>query len=107
MFTNYISNIKIINFLFFHIIISFYSYKISSNIQEFVKNDCEVKIFHPKTFVTLQRNLPHCCEHEGCIKKMVINEYPCCHKNVHGEGCLFNDNKMHILIIEFISDKKE
>lgn len=71
-----------------------------------MKNDCEVKIFHPKNLVTLQRNLPQSCEHEACTKKFVINEYPCCHRNIHGEGCMINDNKMHILTIDVI-EKKE
>jgi len=57
--------------------------------------------------VTLQRNLPHSCYHEGCSRKMVINEYPCCHRNIHGEGCLVNDNKQHILTIEIASSEKK
>lgn len=70
-----------------------------TNIQDFINNKCEVKLYHPKAFVSLQRKLVSTkCEHEGCKKKVSINEYPCCHKPAHVEGCLMSDGN-HILII--------
>ena len=71
-----------------------------TNVQEFLANKCQVKLYHPKSFVFLQRKLGNAkCGHEGCQKKITINEYPCCHKPSHVEGCVMSDGN-HVLIIE-------
>ena len=70
-----------------------------NNFQEFSKVKCENKLYHPKKFLHLQRQINQInnkCEHEGCNKKIAINEYPCCHKPAHVEGCL-QSNGIHIL----------
>lgn len=76
--------------------------RVSNNIQEFNLNSCEVKYYHPKPLITLQRQLNQHnlnCDHENCKKKLNVNEYPCCHKGQFYEGCLLNDGK-HILVFE-------
>jgi len=40
------------------------------------------------------------CEHENCKKRFLINEFPCCHKPPHVEGCLVSDGK-HIMSFDF------
>ena len=40
------------------------------------------------------------CEHEGCKKRFLINEFPCCHKPPHVEGCIVSDGK-HIMSFDF------
>ena len=74
--------------------------RISNNVQDFQKNPCEQKSYHPKSFVNLQRQITNSCMHEGCKKKIVINEYPCCHKNPHSEGCMMSDGQ-HILLFDY------
>ena len=69
----------------------------AKNIAQFTNIPCEVKLYHPRNFVFLQRQLGSGkCEHEDCKKKVVINEYPCCHKASHVEGCLLSDGN-HLL----------
>ena len=76
----------------------------SNNIQDFNIHSCEVKLYHPKSLYTLQRQFPQInCEHENCNKKFNINEYPCCHKGIFVDGCTMSDGK-HILIF---SDKEK
>jgi len=40
------------------------------------------------------------CEHENCKRRFLINEFPCCHKPPHVEGCLVSDGK-HIMSFDF------
>ena len=71
----------------------------SNNIQDFIKNDCEIKAYHPRSLINLHRHLNVNCEHFECKKKIIIYEYPCCHKGSHVDGCMFNDGK-HLLQFE-------
>jgi len=73
--------------------------RVSNNIQDFMKNDCEIKPYHPRSLINLHRNLNANCEHLECKKKIQIYEYACCHKGSHVDGCMYNDGK-HILIFE-------
>lgn len=73
--------------------------KSSNSIHEFALKPCEIKMYHPKSFVLLQRQINYECEHDDCKKKMNINEYPCCHKAAHVEGCLLSDGN-HILQLQ-------
>jgi hypothetical protein len=72
--------------------------KFGKNIEEFNSTSCVVKLYHPKKFITFQRQITNKCEHESCKKKININEYPCCHKPNHVEGCILS-NGSHILSI--------
>ena len=71
----------------------------SNNIQDFNKNDCEIKPYHPRGLINLHKNLNDKCEHLDCKRKLQVYEYPCCHKGAHIDGCMINDGK-HLLIIE-------
>ena len=72
--------------------------KFGKNVEEFNNFNCVVKYYHPKKFITFQRQITNKCEHENCKKKININEFPCCHKANHVEGCLLS-NGNHILSI--------
>jgi hypothetical protein len=72
--------------------------KFGKNVEEFNSMNCVVKFYHPKKFITFQRQITNKCEHENCKKKININEFPCCHKANHVEGCLLS-NGNHILSI--------
>jgi hypothetical protein len=61
-------------------------------------------MYHPRNLVIFQRQLNSNCEHENCKKKLLINEYPCCHKGAHIDGCMLNDGK-HILQIDAVGEK--
>ena len=39
------------------------------------------------------------CEHDGCKRKFSINEYSCCHKGPHIEGCVISEGR-HVLQFE-------
>lgn len=73
--------------------------KKANNIAQFINCPCDIKMYHPRNFVFLQRQLGSKCEHEDCKKKMSINEFPCCHKASHVDGCLMSDGN-HMLIFE-------
>ena len=73
--------------------------RVSNNVQDFIKNDCEVKAYHPRNLINLHRHLNWNCEHSECKKKINIYEYPCCHKGSHVDGCMFNDGR-HLLQFE-------
>lgn len=73
----------------------------SNSMHEFSLKPCEIRMYHPKNFVYLQRQINCECEHDDCKKKININEYPCCHKAVHVEGCLLSDGN-HILQLQEI-----
>jgi len=77
--------------------------RVSNNMQDFVKNDCEIKSYHPRNLINLHRQLNANCEHLDCKKKLQIYEYPCCHKGSHIDGCMTNDGK-HILHFETSSN---
>ena len=77
--------------------------KVSNNIQDFANKQCELKLYHPRNLVQLQRQLSSTCEHENCKRKLMINEFPCCHKGAHVEGCMYNDGK-HIMQFDTIKD---
>ena len=59
---------------------------------------CMEKLYHPKKFIQLQRQIVFKCSHSGCNKKISINEFPCCHQQNLGEGCLMSDGN-HILSV--------
>ena len=63
----------------------------------FTEKKCQEKLYHPKKFIQLQRQIVYKCNHCGCNKKISINEFPCCHQQNLGEGCL-----MSILIIKTV-----
>jgi len=63
-------------------------------------------MYHPKSLVNYQRQILSQCEHENCKKKCLINEYPCCHKGPHADGCMMNDGK-HIMYIDALSTNQE
>ena len=62
----------------------------------FCEKKCQEKLYHPKKFIQLQRQIVFKCNHSGCNKKISINEFPCCHQQNLGEGCLMSDGN-HIL----------
>ena len=64
----------------------------------FSEKKCQEKLYHPKKFVQLQRQIVSKCNHLGCNKKISINEFPCCHQQNLGEGCLMS-NGNHILSV--------
>ncbi len=70
---------------------------------EAVQNpECEIRLYHPKSFVTSFRNLAEqqtVCGHAGCTKKLQRNEFPCCHQPSHSEGCVMGEGK-HFIVIE-------
>jgi len=64
--------------------------------------ECEIKLYHPKSFVTSFRTLAEQskgCLHTGCNKKLARNEFPCCHQPSHTEGCVTGEGK-HFLVFE-------
>ena len=69
------------------------------NILDFINTPCEVKLYHPRKLIILQRQIGSKCEHEDCKKRISIHEYPCCHKPAHYDGCLLSDGK-HIIEYE-------
>ena len=69
------------------------------NILDFINTPCEIKLYHPRKLIILQRQIGSKCEHEDCKKRISINEYPCCHKPAHYDGCLLSDGK-HIIEYE-------
>ena len=64
----------------------------------FNEKKCQEKLYHPKKFIQLQRQIVSKCNHSGCNKKISINEFPCCHQQNLGEGCLMS-NGFHILSV--------
>ena len=64
----------------------------------FNEKKCVEKLYHPKKFIQLQRQIVCKCNHLGCNKKISINEFPCCHQQNLGEGCLISDGN-HILSV--------
>ena len=64
----------------------------------FNEKKCMEKLYHPKKFIQLQRQIVFKCSHSGCNKKISINEFPCCHQQNLGEGCLMSDGN-HILSV--------
>ena len=64
----------------------------------FTEKKCQEKLYHPKKFIQLQRQIVSKCNHSGCNKKISINEFPCCHQQNLGEGCLISDGN-HILSV--------
>jgi hypothetical protein len=64
----------------------------------FTEKKCQEKLYHPKKFIQLQRQIVYKCNHCGCNKKISINEFPCCHQQNLGEGCLMS-NGNHILSV--------
>lgn len=70
----------------------------SNQIKTFENVKCQEKLYHPRKFIQLQRQISGKCNHSGCNKKIVINEFPCCHQQNLGEGCLMSDGN-HILSI--------
>ena len=69
-----------------------------NNVKIFNEKKCQEKLYHPKKFIQLQRQIISKCSHNGCTKKISINEFPCCHQQNLGEGCLMS-NGHHILSI--------
>lgn len=69
-----------------------------NDLKIFNEKKCQEKLYHPKKFIQLQRQIISKCNHNGCTKKIVINEFPCCHQQNLGEGCLMS-NGNHILSI--------
>ena len=69
-----------------------------NDLKIFTENKCQEKLYHPKKFIQLQRQIVSKCNHNGCTKKITINEFPCCHQQNLGEGCLMS-NGHHILSI--------
>jgi len=69
-----------------------------NDLKIFTEKRCQQKLYHPKKFIQLQRQINSKCNHSGCNKKIVINEFPCCHQQNLGEGCIMS-NGNHILSI--------
>ena len=69
-----------------------------NDLKIFTEKKCQEKLYHPKKFIQLQRQIISKCNHNGCTKKIAINEFPCCHQQNLGEGCLMS-NGNHILSI--------
>ena len=69
-----------------------------NDVKIFTEKKCQEKLYHPKKFIQLQRQIVSKCNHNGCTKKISINEFPCCHQQNLGEGCLMS-NGNHILSI--------
>ena len=70
----------------------------SNDIKIFEQKNCQEKLYHPKKFIQLQRQITSKCNHLDCNKKIAINEFPCCHQQNLKEGCLMSDGN-HILSI--------
>ena len=74
--------------------------KKGDRIQDFVNHKCQVKLYHPKSFVSLQRKIASTkCQHEDCTKKISINEYSCCHQSTRSDGCLMS-NGNHLIYVD-------
>ena len=69
-----------------------------NDLKIFTEKKCQEKLYHPKKFIQLQRQIVSKCNHNGCTKKITINEFPCCHQQNLGEGCLMS-NGNHILSV--------
>jgi hypothetical protein len=69
-----------------------------NDLKIFTEKKCQEKLYHPKKFIQLQRQIISKCNHNGCTKKIAINEFPCCHQQNLGEGCLMS-NGHHILSV--------
>ena len=69
-----------------------------NDLKVFTEKKCQEKLYHPKKFIQLQRQIVSKCNHNGCTKKISINEFPCCHQQNLGEGCLMS-NGNHILSV--------
>ena len=69
-----------------------------NDLKVFTEKKCQEKLYHPKKFIQLQRQIVSKCNHNGCTKKIAINEFPCCHQQNLGEGCLMS-NGNHILSV--------
>ena len=69
-----------------------------NDLKIFNEKKCQEKLYHPKKFIQLQRQIVSKCNHLGCNKKISINEFPCCHQQNLGEGCLMS-NGNHILSV--------
>jgi len=69
-----------------------------NDLKIFTEKKCQEKLYHPKKFIQLQRQIISKCNHNGCTKKITINEFPCCHQQNLGEGCLMS-NGHHILSV--------
>lgn len=69
-----------------------------NDLKIFTEKKCQEKLYHPKKFIQLQRQIVSKCNHNGCTKKTTINEFPCCHQQNLGEGCLMS-NGNHILSV--------
>ena len=69
-----------------------------NDLKIFTEKKCQEKLYHPKKFIQLQRQIVSKCNHNGCTKKIAINEFPCCHQQNLGEGCLMS-NGNHILSV--------
>lgn len=69
-----------------------------NDLKIFTEKKCQEKLYHPKKFIQLQRQIISKCNHNGCTKKISINEFPCCHQQNLGEGCLMS-NGHHILSV--------
>ena len=69
-----------------------------NDLKIFTEKKCQEKLYHPKKFIQLQRQIVSKCNHNGCTKKISINEFPCCHQQNLGEGCLMS-NGNHILTV--------
>jgi len=61
--------------------------------------ECKGEYFHPR-FILNAKNEKFVCSHEGCKKRVVKGEFPCCHKNAPSSGCLLGDGKHHLVLID-------
>ena len=64
--------------------------------------ECEIRPYHPKSFVTSFRTLADQqtgCGHGGCVKKLQRNEFSCCHQQSHSEGCVTGEGK-HFIVFD-------
>ena len=50
-------------------------FPLGKNVEEFNSMNCVVKFYHPKKFITFQRQITNKCEHENCKKKLILMNF--------------------------------
>lgn len=61
--------------------------------------ECKGEYFHPR-FIMNAKNEKFVCNHEGCKKRIVKGDFPCCHKGIQSAGCLLGDGKHHLVLVD-------
>ena len=59
--------------------------------------ECKGEFYHPKNNFITKSDKAQGCFHDGCSRKLVKGEYPCCHKQYNSQGCL-PGNRRHLIV---------